>query len=229
MKKNFYWLLPLLFFLIYLPFSSSFDISVSSLFAEPGKGFHAPSWTWKAYRLALLPAQILFFASLFLLILSFFQKKKLSYRPYLWYFCLTLIIGSGLFVHALGKACISRPRPKQITEFQGRFTYKPLFHIHEKVAGKNLRSFPSGHATMGFYFLALFFLGKRIHNKKLEYLGLFLTILLGGVLSYIRLAQGGHFLSDIIVSFLIMWYTAYFLDRYMLVKLLKTKSFEGKT
>jgi membrane-associated PAP2 superfamily phosphatase len=67
---------------------------------------------------------------------------------------------------------------------------------------------------MGFYFFSLYFLGKRIEKKWLMWWGIFLAFFLGTLLSWARMAQGGHFLSDNIVSLLIMAGTAYVLDTY---------------
>ncbi|WP_231909278.1 phosphatase PAP2 family protein [Candidatus Protochlamydia naegleriophila] len=51
-------------------------------------------------------------------------------------------------------------------------------------------------------------MGKYYQNRKLYQAGWILTLFLGGALSLARIAQGGHFLSDILVSALIMWLTA---------------------
>jgi membrane-associated phospholipid phosphatase len=40
------------------------------------------------------------------------------------------------------------------------------------------------------------------------------AILLGGLLGWIRMAQGGHYFSDIVVSCLIMWLSAAVLDTF---------------
>lgn len=53
--------------------------------------------------------------------------------------------------------------------------------------------------------------------RSLKALGLFLAFGLGGFLSIARIVQGGHFITDIFASALIMWYTAYFVD-YLIYK-----------
>ena len=43
---------------------------------------------------------------------------------------------------------------------------------------------------------------------------LILTIGLSSLIAWVRLMQGGHFLSDILASAMIMWMTAYLLDQH---------------
>ena len=66
---------------------------------------------------------------------------------------------------------------------------------------------------MGFYFFTVALIGMRLQKKRVFYLGLVLTIFLGAALSLIRMAQGGHFFSDVLMSALIMWLTALAFDR----------------
>jgi lipid A 4'-phosphatase len=78
---------------------------------------------------------------------------------------------------------------------------------------RHLRSLPSGHASMGFYFLSLYFIGKRLRKKYLTLFGAGMALFLGTLLSFVRFSQGGHFFSDSVLSFFIMWQTCYWLDR----------------
>ena len=68
---------------------------------------------------------------------------------------------------------------------------------------------------MGFCFFALFFIGQQSRDQKMAKAGLALAFLLGGTLGYARIAQGGHFLSDVIVSAFVMWWTALLLAFYL--------------
>lgn len=192
--------------------SSFLDIRIASWFADDDHRFHAPSWCLFVYNYGLLPGQILFFGSLFVAFAAFcVRHRKIALSSL--YLVLTLVLGSG----CIGNVCKQfwpRPRPKQTILFGGTFPFQPFFRPYPKQPTKKLRSLPSGHATMGFYFVSLYFLGRRMRMKWLEKSGLILAFSLGIILAWARMAQGGHFLSDNIVSFVIMIGTAYLLDTF---------------
>lgn len=206
------WLLPLTLFLIYLPYASTMDLAVAGHFVQSDGRFHAPAWCLFIYTYGLLPGQILFTGSVAVFIASFFARQLIRFRSYSLYVALTLIVGSGIFGHAIFKQFWDRPRPKQVVLFGGKYPYCPVTQPYSGPSDRFLRSLPSGHATMGLYFLTLYFIGKRLNRRRLVQTGLWITIGLSSVLAWARLAQGGHFLSDIVVSIFIMWMTAYWLD-----------------
>jgi membrane-associated PAP2 superfamily phosphatase len=74
------------------------------------------------------------------------------------------------------------------------------------------KSFPSGHSTCGFYFLCLYFAGRRTSSRLLQALGLGIGLGYGILLSVVRIVQGGHFISDCLFAALLMWEVAYFVD-----------------
>lgn len=207
------WILPLLLFLMYLPFSTYIDQNVASFFLGSNTKFKAPTWCLFIYTYGLLPGQLLFLGTTILFLASFFAKKIIQLRLPALYISMTLIIGSGIFGHALLKQFWVRPRPKQVALYGGKYPFCPLLKPYKGTSDRFLRSLPSGHATMGFYFFSLYFIGLRMSRRKVVWSGMILTGLFGGLLTWARLAQGGHFLSDIIVSALLMWMTAYWLDR----------------
>lgn len=205
-------LLPLVMFLLYLPFSSSIDLAIANWFMHEDGTFHAPSWCLFVYTYGLLPGQLLFVGSVCLLCFSLCTLRASSIRWPAFFLAATLLIGSGCIGHGIFKQFWNRPRPKQVVLFGGKYPYCPLTIPYKGSSDRFLRSLPSGHATMGFYFLALYILGKRLSQKWVQRTGLVLTIMIGGLLSWARLAQGGHFFSDIVVSLLIMWTTAIWID-----------------
>ncbi len=202
------WLIPLIIFLIFLPFSIALDLATTDFFYSDG--FSNPSWAKFIYRFGILPGWLLIIAAAVALFTRF-RREGL-------YILLVLGIGSGLFCHAILKESWGRPRPKQVIEYGGYAPYSPVWKIAPKEA-EHQRSFCSGHATMGYLFFTLYFIGRRRQNNLLAIIGLLLAISLGGVLSLTRIVQGGHFLSDTLVSALIMWLSAYFLS----IPLLKEK------
>jgi membrane-associated PAP2 superfamily phosphatase len=65
---------------------------------------------------------------------------------------------------------------------------------------------------MGFYFFAAALICQRFRWRYLSYLCYAFAIALGIALSFARMAQGGHYLSDVLFTALIMWLTALFFD-----------------
>lgn len=121
---------------------------------------------------------------------------------------ITLTLGAGLITNMGLKEYWGRPRPKQVIEFGGKHEYRPFWHPNFHTRHDPQRSFPSGHVAMGFYFLSLYLVGKRYNNVPLKRSGLFLVAFLGGGLMIARIAQGGHFFSDVLFSPILMWYVA---------------------
>lgn len=153
----------------------------------------------------MLPGQVAASVCLGLLL----SKKWRSWALYL---LLVLAVGAGIIGHGIFKRYWDRPRPKQIEQLGGRYPYIPIYKSYKGKKTDHLRSLPSGHSTMGFYFYALYFIGRRGGNFKIAYSGLLIGTALGLLLSLARISQGGHFFSDCIASALIMWETAALLD-----------------
>jgi membrane-associated PAP2 superfamily phosphatase len=89
-----------------------------------------------------------------------------------------------------------RPRPIDIVDFNGS---RPYHQVYQPAGPDMGKSFPSGHAAIGFYTIAPFFVLRR--RKPRAALGLLLA---GGgygaLMSVGRMLQGGHFLSDVLWS-----------------------------
>lgn len=120
---------------------------------------------------------------------------------------LTMAIGPGLFINTIVKNYSGRARPFQVLEFGGDKQFSPAFVISDECA-RNC-SFVSGDAALGYYGLAVLFVARR-RRLMIASAALFFGTLIG----FIRMAQGAHFLSDVIFSgvltFLIAW-ALYFL------------------
>ncbi len=112
-----------------------------------------------------------------------------------WFFPLLMLLGPGLLVNAVGKDNWGRPRPKQVQEFGGPDTYITAGAIGP--VAKDRKSFPSGHASMGFYLLAGYFVWRG-RRPLLARSSLAAGLLMGAAIGWARIVQGGHFLSDVI-------------------------------
>jgi uncharacterized membrane protein len=115
-----------------------------------------------------------------------------------------MVAGPGLIVNVILKDNFGRPRPRNIIEFSGKYEHeKPLVYD----ASSPGKSFPCGHASMGFYFLGVYILYRR-RRQFLANLGLVTGIFWGGLIGITRMLQGGHFFSDVIYSAGLIYLTA---------------------
>ncbi len=199
--------LPIFVWVLFTPCLTQWDLATSAFFYNEGTFSSARVWQW-VYHYAIWPSWMATAAALFALFVSF-NKKYASLRLPALYLLLTFAIGSGLIVHALLKEQWGRPRPKQIVEFGGSQSFHPYWKPSTDPIQEPSKSFPSGHASTGFYFFSLIFLGRAYRSKPIFWTGVVLSSSLGLLLSLARIAQGGHFLSDTLASALIMWITAW--------------------
>lgn len=202
--------------LLLLPFLSWIDLKIAHFFFQIGNDrvehFISSPFADFLFDYGPIPAQGLAGLSAIILTLSYFVQSLKKWRKVSLILFLTLVIGSGLITNGLLKEYWGRPRPKQVTEFGGTQTFRPFYKPNFFNQPMPSKSFPSGHSTMGFYFFALAFIGKRLGEKWLTYLGYALVVFLGIGLSLTRMAQGAHFFSDTLFSAIIMWFTAKAMD-----------------
>ncbi len=208
-KRHIRWLLPLIIWLCITPFTPRIDLALSHYFySDSTKHFASNAFYQWVYNYGAWPGLFLAVSALVVLILSFFIHAWQKWRSSALLLVLTCAIGSGLVVHAILKENWGRPRPRQITEFGGQLNFRPYYVPYFAKQPEKTKSFPSGHSSMGFYFLVLVVLGYTLKNKSLIYMGAICTLLFGTLLSLTRVAQGGHFFSDVLFSGLIMWWCA---------------------
>lgn len=106
----------------------------------------------------------------------------------------TLILGPGLLVNTILKDNWGRPRPRNVEQFGGDLPYQPVWKITD-YCDKNC-SFVSGEASAGMWLVSLAFLVPSTWRKA----ALSFLLPLCVVLSVNRVAFGGHFLSDTLLS-----------------------------
>ncbi|QDU73157.1 PAP2 superfamily protein [Bremerella volcania] len=119
-------------------------------------------------------------------------------------FCsLAILIGPGILINTVLKPNWGRPRPIDTAVFGGDFQYIPPGTIGPYEMAK---SFPSGHASMGFVFLLPAFLLLRKNPQRAACVFAF-GLLCGAGVGASRIAEGGHYLSDIAWSGAIVYFT----------------------
>lgn len=207
------WFLPLLLLLLIAPWSAKIDPFISHIFYSSDLlSFSKEPYHKLIYHYGVIPALALAIGSAFLFVLSYFSKGLEKFRLPCFFLAASMALGAGFITHCLFKEFWFRPRPVQTLLFGGIETFKPFYAA--KFNFPNFcKSFPSGHATMGFYFINLILLGKRLKNLKLIYVGQALTLVMSGLLCFTRIAQGAHFFTDVLMSFIVTWYAALAIEK----------------
>lgn len=106
----------------------------------------------------------------------------------------SMILGPGIVVNAIFKTFWGRARPLEILEFGGNKIFTPAYMISDQC---NLDcSFMSGHTSVGFWVMCFALLTPKKYRK----ISVFFAILFGITVGISRIAQGKHFLSDVIFA-----------------------------
>lgn len=195
------WIAFLLTSLIFVLFPQ-IDIFVSSLFYSKESGFFTNN-TWYEPILynSIQPVVTLAIILPMLVWLYNIAAKKDLYhvnRKVILYLLLIIAIGPGLIVNSIFKDHWGRARPAETTLFGGTKEFTPAFIISDQGG----YSFSCGHAAGAFFLIALALLAQ-----KRRMLWMSLAVGYGIAISYIRIAAGGHFFSDTVVSFFIVYIT----------------------
>jgi lipid A 4'-phosphatase len=125
---------------------------------------------------------------------------------------LSLALGPGLLVNAVLKDHWGRARPAQVTEFAGARQFTPALMPADQCAHNC--SFPAGHPATGFYLVSFAFLVRDPRRRRMAEGA---AIAAGALIGLARIAQGGHFLSDVVFSGLLVYGTSWLLYRTIIV------------
>ena len=189
---------------VFVTVGPEIDIYISSLFYYENKQFLVQSYhpISIVFRKILLPA-LLIYIFILPLVLRFLPLKKIyfDYRfsvseiIFIW---VSGIITMLLIVNVILKNMWGRVRPNDISYFEGVHNFTPWYKISSTCATNC--SFVSGDASVGFFIIILYFI-----TKKSAYL--YLGLILGSVLGFIRIIAGAHFFSDVIFSQIVVTIT----------------------
>jgi lipid A 4'-phosphatase len=115
------------------------------------------------------------------------------------FMALSLALGPGLLVNGVLKNHSHRPRPYQVVDFGGDAVFRPFYRTDG--ACRSNCSFVSGEGSAAFWTLAPALLAPPAWRPVAVAAGL----LFGVATSLLRMAFGGHFLSDCIFAALLTW------------------------
>ena len=211
LKKNFDWISCIVLALVFVVFPQV-DLTVSGWFYDSTSGTWAGSQSALVDSIYAIFRYIPYFLVPVLLLvvgISFLPQGLKKHQRGVWIFLLvSLLAGPGILVHTVFKDVFDRARPKNIEQFDGHKSFTPAFVINNECRG-GCNSFVSGHAAMGFWFMAF---AWTLRSRLWFCVGLGT----GVVVSYIRIVDGGHFLSDTIMSGYLCYFTFKLLARYIL-------------
>ncbi|MBC8129562.1 MAG: phosphatase PAP2 family protein [Rhizobiaceae bacterium] len=186
------------------------DIAVSGLFAAPGGGFPLsddPLLVAIRDFNRLVPKLLLPGLAAVLLLHAFRPAASWLLRPHQALYAVAVYaVGGGIVVHFL-KNFVGRARPEDIVVFGGTELYTVAWQLSE--ACMRNCSFSSGEAASAIAMLTLAVIAPG------PWRGGFLAVLVpvGLVFSLNRIAFGSHFLSDVVVSWLLVAIVAVALHR----------------
>jgi len=196
-------------FFISLP---QIDIFISSQFYD-GNSFYLKGTLFERLFYKSVPVLLVIF-TLATLLLYFYNKIKkrtilnINGKVVLYIF-LVLSVAPGLIVNATLKDNWGRARPAQIKEFGGHKTFTPAFILSDQHG----HSFSSGHTSAAFAFVGFALLARKRRRFWMTF-----AISYGILVSFARLIAGGHFFSDIMTSFFIVWIVTHMLYRVIFKK-----------
>ncbi|MBT5935573.1 phosphatase PAP2 family protein [Sulfurimonas sp.] len=198
---NIHGIIWLLFFALSLLFilEPQLDIYVTNLFYD-GSSFPLDKTLFERifyHSVRVMTAFMILYYLLSLIYYTFTKKTFFSIsKKVLLYIFLVYSIAPGLIVNSLLKENWGRARPAEIVQFGGTREFTPAFILSNQKGN----SFSSGHVASAFSVLGFVLLAKR--RKKL-YMSLALSY--GVAVSFARIIAGGHFLSDALTSFFLVW------------------------
>lgn len=178
------------------------DIVVTDFFYEPGIGF--PAGRNPHARMLRDLNTVFIIAVLTALLANILIKLARPERPSpinpsaSFFIFMTLIAGPVIVVNGIFKTFSGRPRPSNVDLFGGDFPFVPVWQFAEHCP-RNC-SFVSGEGSSAFWALAVWLvLPPRI--RRMVAVPVFVYV---AAISLNRVAFGGHFISDVLLSWAFM-------------------------
>jgi lipid A 4'-phosphatase len=220
MSRPLAFLLAALFAAALFTLAPQIDLWVSGLFWRSGEGFflaQLPAVRFLYRAVLVLTWLIAIPLSLYLIFVLIcvlgatprFPALARHWRAAL-YLLLALAIGPGLIVNTAFKDHWGRARPSQVTEFGGTQQFTPAF-LPSLACERNC-SFVSGHAALGFYLVSFAFLVPMRRRR----LAIAAAVAAGGLFGLVRIAQGAHFLSDVVFAGFLVTASSWLLHRLLI-------------
>ena len=210
-KKNYFLYFFIFFLIIFVTVAPALDLFVSGLFYFGESQFLLQSYydVTVFFRKVILRG-IIFYILLIPIISLFLPLGQLYFNHhfnikeiiFLW---VSSLLNWLVVINLLLKNIWGRARPGDTTQLGGGESFTPWFQYSD--ACSTNCSFVSGDASIGFSIVVLYFI-----TKKEVYF--WLSLLLGSLLGLVRIMEGGHFLSDVVMSSVIIFVLYYYQTKY---------------
>ncbi|MFI4874649.1 MAG: phosphatase PAP2 family protein, partial [Blastopirellula sp. JB062] len=184
-----------------LCFLAPIDMASSRyVYLTPFDGWAGDYWFTEdlCYYASPVPGIVLGIGACLVLVVGLWSSALAKRRQAAGLLLCVVLAGPLILVNGVLKPGMSRPRPCQLATFGGgnpQVVYVAPWQASSAVG----KSFPSGHASMGFLWMAPAFLYWR-RNYWASAAWLTIGVVLGLAVGYFRMAVGAHFVSDIVWS-----------------------------
>jgi lipid A 4'-phosphatase len=178
------------------------DLAVTHAFFDEHHAFYGTSLCGRALREIFRLASYTIFAAFVLAYISarlYARKRLVPTGRNLAFLALTLALGPFLLVNGLIKEHSHRPRPFQTAEFGGQWQFRPFGHFDGQCVTDC--SFISGETSTAAWSLAPALLTPPPWRAAVIGASVLFTVVMGAL----RVAYGGHYLSDVTFGALINW------------------------
>ncbi len=176
------------------------DLTVASIFYTPESGFSGIT-DWGRFGRSV--GNVTPFIILAGMIIAYSLKRfgwNVPHAPSakaVAFVTLAMLAGPLIVVNLGMKDHLHRPRPVQITQFGGKWEFRPFYRFDGECP-KNC-GFPSGEASEAFWMVA----PAMMVPAQWKVPAVAGAVVFGAATSLLRMAFGGHFLSDVIFAALI--------------------------
>lgn len=197
-----------LVFVVVFGLHPELDLTIAAWFYDPA----TKSFPIKSHMLAIILRDVAMWVawafavpSIVAVVVKFIRPEKplLVRGRTVAFLLITIILSAGILSNLAFKSHWGRPRPVMVTEFSGPWAFKPWYDP-SGVCPTNC-SFFSGEGATAFWTYAPAALAPPAW-RPLAYVG---ATLFGFATGGLRMAFGGHFFSDVLVSGLVSFFVVW--------------------
>jgi membrane-associated phospholipid phosphatase len=178
------------------------DLAVTHAFYGGNNAFYGTTLFGRTLREIFRLASYTIFAAFVLAYISarlYARKRLVPTGRNLAFLALTLALGPFLLVNGIVKEHSHRPRPFQTAEFGGQWEFRPFGHFDGQCVTDC--SFVSGETSTAAWSLAPALLAPPPWRAAVIAASVLFTLMMG----VLRVAYGGHYLSDVTFGALLNW------------------------
>lgn len=192
--KLFWWILGISIALALLPTAwMAIDLQTASLFLGPHAHTGVKQWWWVELINLYAPAvfRVFVLGALAAWIWASWKKWDKQWRLLLAFVVIAGTLGPGLVVNSGFKENWQRSRPYQVQPFGGTQQFTRAAVITDQC--DNNCSFVSGHVACGIFLVSILLV-----DRKRRVLWSTAGVIAGLVIGFARIADGAHWLSDVL-------------------------------